>query len=307
MIKNWISFTAMSLGCILMLCQCNRSKTTTEDFNDQAVASSNTGDVQDDLNKSKTIIYTLPAPVEVASLIKESGVKYDEDILNDINKASSYDTNLKLALNLGIYTTDMSFANIFNQSQKTIDYLSSLKRLTERLGIVQLVDEETIRKFESQGTSKDEMLGLVSEVYMNANQYLNENNRKNVAVQVMVGGWTEGLYIALNILNGADKGNKQLTERIIAQKLALSTVLTILDSNNPNGADEDLTYLYGKMNEIKVIFDEVKVDQQNQVLAETDANVHLTRIKANIKSDISQEILSALCTKVTEVRNEFVK
>ena len=107
---------------------------------------------------------------------------------------------------------------------------------------------------EAQSSSKDEMLNIVSEVYMNANQYLMENNRKNIAAEVMVGGWTEGLYIALNIIKNSEKSNKQLTERIIAQKLALSTVLNILETNNPNGYDDDLTYLTGKMQEIKIIF-----------------------------------------------------
>ncbi|MCQ2203859.1 MAG: hypothetical protein MJZ15_05410 [Bacteroidales bacterium] len=239
--------------------------------------------------------------------MKGTGAKYDEDLLNDINKASTYTSNLKMALNLGVYSTDMSFANIFNQSQKTVDYITSLKQLTDRLGIVQLIDEGTIKKFESQQSSKDEMLNIVSEVYMNANQYLTENNRKNIAVAVMVGGWTEGLYIALNIIKGNENGNKQLTERIIAQKLALTTVMNILDSNNPNGVDDDLTYLAGKMLEIKTIFDEVKADPQGQVIATTDADAKLTRIKAGIKSEISPDILNLLTDKVNEVRKEFVE
>ena len=305
--KNWISLSAVALTSLLVFCQCSRSKTT-EDFNEQNVmTAADESEIQDELNKSKTIIYTLPAPVEVATLIKQSGVKYDEDLLNNVSKSASYDSKLKMALNLGVYSTDMSFANIFNQSQKTMEYITSLKQLTERLGIVQIIDEETINKFEAQGTSKDDMMNIISDVYMNANQYLSENNRKNLAVAVMVGGWTEGLYIALNIINNSDKVNKQLTERIISQKLSLSTVMSILDDNNPNNEDEDLTYLYQKMYEIKVIYDQVRVEPKEKVVAETDAEARVTHIKAEVQSEISPEVLSMLCDKVNEVRSEFVK
>lgn len=305
--KNWISISSVAIAALMLTTACNRNKTTSNFEENNFTISVDDATAKDELNKSKTILYTLPAPVEVASLIKESGAKYDEDLLNDINKVSTYTSNLKMALNLGIYSTDMSFANIFNQSQKTVDYITSLKQLTERLGIVQLIDEETINKFESQQSSKDEMLNIVSEVYMNANQYLNENNRKNVAVAVMVGGWTEGLYIALNIVNSGDKMNKQLAERIIAQKLSLQTVMNILDSHNQNGYDDDLTYLAGKMQEIKTIYDEVHAESLGQVIATTDADAKLTRIRANVKGELSPEVLKLLTEKVNEVRNEFVE
>lgn len=305
--KNWISISSVAIAALMLTTACNRNKTTSNFEENNSTISVDDATAKDELNKSKTILYTLPAPVEVASLIKESGAKYDEDLLNDINKVSTYTSNLKMALNLGIYSTDMSFANIFNQSQKTVDYITSLKQLTERLGIVQLIDEETINKFESQQSSKDEMLNIVSEVYMNANQYLNENNRKNVAVAVMVGGWTEGLYIALNIVNSGDKMNKQLAERIIAQKLSLQTVMNILDSHNQNGYDDDLTYLAGKMQEIKTIYDEVHAESLGQVIATTDADAKLTRIRANVKGELSPEVLKLLTEKVNEVRNEFVE
>ena len=304
--RNCISIASLAI-CSIIITSCNKSKTTSTIEENYDVTVADEASAKDALNKSKTILYTIPAPVEVASFIKESGAKYDEDLLHDINKANSYDTNLKMALNLGIYTTDMSFTNIFEQSQKVVDYITSLKRLTERLGIVQLIDEETINKIEAQSSSKEELLNIVSEVYMNANQYLTENNRKNISAEVMVGCWTEGLYIALNLINNSEKSNRQLTERVIAQKLALATIMNILETSNPNGYDDDLTYLTNKMQEIRIIFDEVKAEPQGQVIATTDASAHLTTIKANIKSEISPEIMHLLTEKVNQIRKEFIE
>lgn len=300
-----ISSIAMCSVALLNSCQCNRQ--TTVDFEDNIDTTLNSETLQDELNKSKTILYTLPAPVETASLIKESGVKYDEEQLHSLSVADQYNSNMKMALNLGIYSTDMSFASIFNQSQKTVEYLNTLRRLTERLGIVQLIDEQTVMKMEKQTASKDEMLNMISEVYINANQYLNENNRKSIAVMVLIGGWTEGLNIALNLIDLEKKQNKVLMERIIAQKMALATVLSIIDSNNPDDADEDLTYLKNKMTEIKLIFDEVKIENAGKVTATTDAASKTTFISVNSEIEVSPDILAYLKMKVNEIRNEFIQ
>ncbi len=261
--------------------------------------------MEDDLNKSKTILYTIPSPIEMATIIKEAGSKYDDALLSDLSRSSKYTTNLKMAMNLGIYTTDMSFASIFNQSQKTVDYLNSLKVMTEKLGINQLLDENTIKRMDEKRASKDEMLTTISEVYMNANQYLNENNRMNVAVMVLTGGWVEGIYIALNLVD-VNNQNQALTERIVAQKMALATVLNIIDSNNPNDEDEDLNYIRGKMNEIKEIFDEVVIEDATFPSVTNDPDNHRSMIKAGHSGNLSPEILKLLQEKVNEIRTEFI-
>lgn len=289
---------------VLTSCQCNRQQSTSE-FEDGFDTLATNKSMEEDLNKSKTILYTLPSPIEMASLIKESNVKYDEEMLNDLSLSDKYSGTLKMAVNLGMYSTDMSFASMFNQSQKTVEYFSALKDLSGKLGIVNLIDENTIAKMEEKSTSKEDILKVISDVYMDVNQYLTENDRKNVAVMVLTGGWTEGLYIALSLMN--DKPNAQLIERIVAQKLALATVLNILEKSNQNGTDQDLTYLQSKMNEIKVIFDEVRVELLGIVEAETNAETKTTYIKANCENEVSQDVLMLLKEKVSEVRNEFIQ
>ncbi|MBP5419892.1 MAG: hypothetical protein J6Y72_08810 [Bacteroidales bacterium] len=290
----------------LTSCQFNRNQTTGE-FDDTQANTLIEMQAEDDLNKSKAILYTLPSPIEIASIIKESDVKYDEDLLNNISNSERYTSGLKMALNLGIYSSDMSLASMFNQSQKTVEYLNSLTSLSSRLGSAQLIDDETISRLESKGTTKDEMLDIISEVYMKINNYLTENNRKNVATMVLVGGWTEGLYVALNIADvNADK-NRLLAERIIGQKMALNTVIDIIESTPNAENDQDLIYLKGKMNEIKVILDEVHLETNGQITTETDAENHLTIIHASKVNGISAEILTLLRDKVNEIRAEFIK
>ena len=294
----------------LMATACTRTQPTTNSI-DEAIGETTTttgqGDSsEEDLNKSKTILYTMPAPIEMASLIKETGVRFDDQLLHDLSAANKYNTNLKMALSLGAYATDMSVSGMFSQSQKMVDYLKTLKDITRRLGIVQIMDENAIRKLEGTNVSKDEMLNVISEVYMNTNQYLTENNRRNVATMVMAGGWVEGLYLALNLID-TNHLNKDIVERIIAQKLALATMQNIVDSENSKGEDADLTYISEKMQEIKAIFDYVEIAKVGRVSALTDPETKTTTIKANTSGELNSEIVNALKQTVTNIRNEFVK
>ncbi len=302
------TFVLSATVCSMVLSSCQRTQTTAnfdDSSNDTTISTANSS-MDEDLNKSKTIMYTLPAPVEIASIIKETGVKLDDQILNDLSKSSKYDTNIKMAINLGIYATDMSLSGMFNQSQRMVDYLSTFKDLTRNLGIIKVFDEDLIKKLENTDLSKDEALNIISEVYMNTNQYLVENNRKNIATIVMAGGWIEGVYLALNLVD-VSKMSKEISERIVAQKLTLTTLFNIIDSQDPDGADQDLAYVRGKLSEIKGVYDYVTIDNVGRVSALTDPEAMTTTIKANSVGKIDEAILEALKNKVNEVRKEFVE
>lgn len=302
-----IPATISAIIGIYMLTSCARTQTTTNlediDVNDSIAVVDTKAE---DLNKSRTILYTLPAPIEMASIIKETGVNFDDQLLAQLSRSQSYSSNLKMALNLGIYATDMSVSGMFNQSQRMVDYLNTLKGMTQRLGIIKVLDEGVLAKLERSDLSRQEALNVISEVYMNTNQYLTENNRRNVATMVMSGAWVEGLYLALNLLN-PDKLNSDIVERIVAQKLSLATLMNIIDGMNANDSDKDLTYIHSRLEIISQLYDGVSIQSNGRVSAITDADTKTTTITANKVGPIDKDNLIALKDAVTLVRNEFAE
>ncbi|MDO4461849.1 MAG: hypothetical protein Q4C30_05040 [Bacteroidia bacterium] len=288
-------------------CSCDRSRAMADYDSEMDSTRTVSSEMEEDMARSKAILYTLPAPVEMATLIKESGLMYDDELLNPLSKVSTYTSNLQMALNLGVYTTDMSVASMFNQSQNTMEYLNNIKQLTEKLGIVQIVDDETLKKFEKKETTKEEILNIISDVYMNANQYLSDNNRRNVAAEVLVGGWIEGFHIAVSLAENNRWKNQKIQERIMAQKLAMNTVISILESENKDGQDEDLSYLQSKVAEIQVIFDEVRFETEGMPIVNIDEKAKTAYIKSSSHGEIQPDVLKMLCEKIKEIRNEIVK
>jgi hypothetical protein len=72
--------------------------------------------VYENIKQAEKIFYTLPSPLESAMLIKSAGAVFDEDLLNPVDNTRNYNTNKSMALNLGIYTCDLSFASLYDQT-----------------------------------------------------------------------------------------------------------------------------------------------------------------------------------------------
>jgi hypothetical protein len=296
----------LAFGFIVALnysCTCQQQKK--QKSLEQDIIGSVTIDEQllEDFNKSKLIFYSLPSPLETAMLIKRAGAAYDPDLLNSLANISRYNTNLKMALNLGIYSADMSYSSLFDQTQSTLNYMGNARQLANKLGIMEAIDEATIRRLEENMNNRDLVLDIISEAFMNSNAYLTEQDRPAIAAMVLVGGWMEGLYIATRLTNGSMDTNPRLLDRIVYQKLSLHTVLNLLE---PHSSNPDISYLIDRMSELKVIYDEIKIVTTSNVEAETHPEKKMTIIRSEAETFMTEDVFKRLCDKVLEIRNEFV-
>src|SRR4051812_20350593 len=52
-----------------------------------------------------SVLQSIPSPLEISVLLKESGTKYDVGFLNSPDNLSKYNSSYQKALNLGVYGT----------------------------------------------------------------------------------------------------------------------------------------------------------------------------------------------------------
>ncbi len=286
---------------LLYSCTCQNQKK--QQSEESEIIESVDEQLMDDFNRSKLIFYSLPSPLETAMLIKRAGASYDPDLLNDLENLSRYNTNMKMALNLGVYSADMSYTSLFDQTQNTLKYMGASRKLAEQLGIMGAIDETTIRRLEENMNNREVVMDIISETFMNSNAYLTENDRPTIAVMVLVGGWMEGLYIATQLTNGSLEDNPRLVDRIVYQKLSLQTVLSLLENYQDNA---DISYLVDRMEELKSIFDEIRIVTTSKVEAETIPEKQMTIIRSEAETFMSNEVFDKLINKVIEIRSEFI-
>ena len=290
------------LGFILT--GCNRSGTKSEGEGSGDFEASGTLDTetQEQLNTAKRIFYALPSPLETAMLIKNAGAAYNEELMNPVSNSSKYITSKSKALNLGIYSTDLSYASLFDQSQATLDYVGAAKEMADGLNILDAIDEETVTQLEEQINNRDAIIDIISETLMNSSSFLKENDLEGTASVVLVGGWIEGLYIATNLVNENDLEDNKLVERIVDQKLSLDIMINLLESSPE---DADAQAVLEDVKALKIIFDKITINQ-GEVTAVEDPETNVTTLKSESSIKITNRVFTELKTKVIEIRNSYI-
>ncbi len=255
-----------------------------------------------DVKAVKEIFYSLPSPLETAMILKQAGAKYNEELMNPTENVTNYVTNKSMALNLGIYTTDLSYASLFDQTQATINYMNAAKKMAEGLGILNAIDEEIIERLEANINNRDVIMDIISETIMNSSSFFEENDRQAMSTIVLVGGWIEGLYIATNLVGrDADLGNNELVNRIVDQKMTLNTVVSLLQENMDN---EDVATVMTNVNELKAIFDKIEITT-SKIEPVTDEETNVTTLKSKTSVSMSPKTYKELKEKVKVIRNNF--
>jgi hypothetical protein len=258
--------------------------------------------VVEDIKRAEKIFNALPSPLESAMLIKSTGARFDQALLNPIGNSNNYVTNKAMALNLGIYTCDLSFASLYEQTQLIIDYMNSAKKMADGLGILKAIEQSQIDKLEENINNSEVIMEIVSETFMNSNSYLSDNGQPAIAAMVLVGGWFEGLYISTQLVDMKDFNGNKLVGRIIDQKLSIDILINLLESNKGNPAIDDLII---QVRKLKTVFDKISITT-SKIRPDYDKATNTTVLKSDVKTDMTPEVFKELSITVSEIRKSFV-
>jgi hypothetical protein len=297
------SVLAVALLMALMLASCRSGgKNANKEADSLTVPGANAA-VYEDIKQAEKIFYTLPSPLESAMLIKSAGAVFNDDLLNPIENTNKYNTNKSMALNLGIYTCDLSFASLYDQTQLIINYMNAAKKMADGLGILDAIEQADIDKLEENIHNTDVIMDIVSQTYLNSNSYLEDNGQPAVAAMVLTGGWLEGLYISTQLIDMKDFNGNKLVGRIIDQKLSVNILIDLLESSKGHPAIDELII---QVKKVKVIFDKITI-KTSPVRPEYDQATNVTVLKSEVQSDLTPEVFKELSAAVSEIRSILIK
>jgi len=254
------------------------------------------------LVKFNNTLFSLPSPYQLAIMVKENGLTYNREILNPTNNLANYTNNYKKSLNLGIFGADLAYLNIYEQVPDAINYFSAIKVLAQDIGVTEAFDMNTMQSIERNMGNKDSLLYIISNTYRSADAYLKANDRNDVGVLVLAGGWIEGLHILLQIVK--DQKNQEIINRIGENKQPLENLIKIL-SPYYNQSKEFAT-LIDDFIDLAYDFDGITSEYQ---YAETEIipDKKLAIINSQTRVNITDEQLAAITTKVENIRNKIIK
>lgn len=298
MLKSTLKFTALALVAGFMSVGCNNGGDKGVTDGTDTVSEAKRKD------EAKKIIYSVPSPVEMASILQKAGSKYDKDILNDLENVSKYTTNDAKALNLGVYGSDLAYTSVFNQTQETMFYLKAAQKLSDELGITNAFNKNTVDRIEANLNSRDSLMQIISDSYLEIDSYLEENERQNISALMVAGGWVEGLHLATKVAM-QNPTNKDMMARIADQKVSLDNLLGLL-SSYPE--DESILSIVNPLLSLKAIFDKINAPAPTNQKVTVNEKTHVATIGGDndVPAVISPEQLKAISEKTEEIRNSII-
>ena len=245
-------------------------------------------------------IFSIPSPIQMALLLKETKTPYNENLLNDTKKVSSYSTEYKQALNLGIYGADLGYASVNNQNSSSLNCLSAVESLTNKLGLDGVFNKSFLSRFDKNKTNQDSVLVIVSEAFRNGDNFLKNEKRKYTSALILTGGWIESMYYAceINKLNSTQK----IIDRIGEQQQTISTVVDILIEYNNNGENDKLI---AGLKDLKLSFDKINIEY-TFVKPKTDAKTKTTTLQHVTTVKVEQPVLIEIGKKIVEIRQSII-
>lgn len=287
----------ISIGLTLAACSGEDAE------NDSLTTSNKTVDSLKAVSAEK-IFYSIPSPIEMATLLKSSGSIYDKSLPNPVERKDKYTTVRSRALNLGVYGADLSYAVVYDNTQESMLYLACAKKLADGLGITGAFSEEKIARMEANMNNRDSMLAMISDSYWETDAYLQENERGNVSAYIIAGGWIEGIYLGSKIaqkLKPSGK-HKDIAKRIAEQKVSLDNLIALLESY---ASPESFGDLIDDLKALQAVYATIK-ETETETTATTNPDGSTT-IGGGSEFEITDEQLAAIEKKVSEIRNKITQ
>ncbi|MDJ1502533.1 hypothetical protein [Xanthocytophaga agilis] len=289
----------------LTLLSCESEKSRRDKFVADSIAKANALPKAPAVSKEvvNEFIQSIPSPIEISVLIKEQGAKYDSKLLNPTASQGNYNTSFRQAVNLGVYSTDLGYANIYDQKQDAIKYLDAVTGMANGLNIGQFFDFSTIKRLATNSSNLDSLLLITTQNFEKINSYLQDQNRSNQSVLILTGGWVESLYLTCEVVK--KNPSQQFKERVGEQKVILDQLLLLLDFYKD---DANVQGLINDLNNLKAQFDAVKVTREYKESKMEEINGIPTIVdKSTSRIDFTEKDIDNIRNATIAVRDKIIK
>jgi len=230
----------------------------------------------------KEIFYGILTPVEICSIFNRLGVPYNDAALNPVQNKDLYLSNAKASINTGIYGVDLGYLKIFGIGQEMVNYMVTVRDMSDKLGIPDQYLTAPIKKMQSNMADADTIMNLMNDSFHKMEDHLRTGGRESTAGLMVLGGWVEAMYIATQLVYDPEKPDPEVIQKIAEQKYTLTTLLSFLK----NYYDDPVVVFYTKkLKFLKHYFDtfdiyfkkgDLEIDPGKQVLRSSGSEMTVT-------------------------------
>jgi len=285
----------LTLGCafsLTLLVSCGGENTdNTNELNVVDTTEETTDEALEDLFESPEYDYHLPSPLQVASIFKKSGLEYNSDATSSTDNAEQYTDELKQMLNFGVYSADMAYCVLNEQSNEGRKYLQVITDLAEKIGMSAVFEnKDLMERFDKNIEDKDSIEILMIDIHERTEAYMDENDMQHQQAVHFAGAWTEGMY--LGVYDFENNPEKEGVGAQIAEQMSILNNI-IKGLNDPKNDGMDIEWIIADMENIQNTFNDF--NSVNAYYDDPDAEELILSKKEN---DTLSELIKSLRAKI---------
>lgn len=247
----------LPLLMLLLVFACGPSREQQDKAFEESMSGDSLGTLPPGINDEfiERVLQQIPSPLEVSSLLVNSGMKYNPELLNPTENLRKYNTAFHKALAIGAYGSDLYYTSLYGINKDELRLINPIKSLSNDLGIGHFFDIATIVRLAGSRENMDSLLLVTMQNFNAVNQFLQDKKRSEVSVLMMTGGWLEAMYVLLEAYS-LDPSHDALREHIGEQKIILTHLMLLYPYFQH---DKNIEALIVDMQQLKSAFVDVEI------------------------------------------------
>lgn len=283
-------FILFVLSCKTSENQKNESELLTIDIDTNSV-----------LVRFKNNLFSLPSPHQASLIIKKNNIPFNKELLNSEENYSRYTTTIKKALNMGVYSTDLGYLNMYEKPQDALTCFLIIEKIAGELELASAMNSNVVESLEKNLGNNDSILRIVSKTFRDIDSYLTINNREAVGVLIVTGGWIESMYLTTQLL--LESNNAELVKFIGKQKYPLDKLIKLLAPYYDQS--KEFSEMIDMFTDLAYEFDCIDIEYY-YIKPTTYPDKKLTIINSKSKLLLNNYKLSKLASKIAVIRNKII-
>lgn len=249
----------------------------------------------------KETFYGILTPVEICVIFNRLAVPFSSGTLNPVSNRNLYLSNSKASINTGIYGVDFGYLKMFGIGQDVIDYMVTIRDISNKLGIPDNLFIDPIKKIQNDMSDEDTITYMMESAYRGIEDHLRLSGRESTAGLMVMGGWVEAMYIATQLVYNPANPDAEVVQKIAEQKYTLTSLLSFMKNYYD---DPVVVYYTKKLKYLKNYFDSFEIYFEKGDL-EIDTTRHLLR-SSGAKMTVTAETLNNIRDYIAKLRTEMV-
>ncbi|WP_422359078.1 hypothetical protein [Reichenbachiella sp.] len=241
-----------------LVCSCGKKSTSEErKIIEEQLAQEQENKTIHDIDQ---LLKDLPSPSLVPFTLKSIDATFDNTLINELSNVNKYEGNAdKLALNMGVFASDVSYLAAYGYEEQCLEYLSASHQMAKLLGDSTIYDDAHIQNWKGHiaNQNQEEISKLLNELFVTTSVQMEEDHHLNMAGLALAGSFIEGLYQAVVTIDKAssteadEKSLGPLVEVVLKQEPALKEVIEVL---NDLPSDDTISTIVTELQILDVLY-----------------------------------------------------